>query len=142
MLFSSPISFSVIVLLVGLSYCVCDGANHACGFFAGGQSGGICNYITTGPDTAEIEFETVDEVCPAPLSGPGFPACNSAVFNVTIYNCPAAVACYLPPGLTDAAKSNDTSCPSKTSLLTSLGVYNVLGAAFSVVLGKSIKRGL
>ena len=142
MLFYSRISFSIIGLLVGLSYCVCDSGNHACGFFADGQTGGICNYVTTGPDSAEMGFETVDEVCPAPLSGPGYPACNQAAFNVTLYNCPAAVACYLPPGLTDAAKSNDTSCPSKTSLLTSLGIYNVLGAAFSVVLGKSIKRRL
>lgn len=125
MLFDSRVLF-IVGLFVGLSYCRCDPGDHACGFLVSGQ-GAVC---TQGSDT--VKLGVLDEFCPAALSGPGY-AARDLILNITLYSCPAAVACYLPPGLTDNAKSNDTSCPSKRSLLTSLGVYNVISAAFSVV---------
>ena len=130
--------FTSIGLYVGLSHCQCYGSTD-CGFLSNG-SGIQCGY-GAGNDNVTLEF--MNQSCPAAVSGPGQQACTSEYaaprFNVTIYSCPAAMACFLPPGLTDYAKTNDASCPSRESLLGSLGVYNVFSASFSLLIGTSIE---
>lgn len=146
------ILFSTIGLLVGLSHCQCTDGSNQCGFLANG-SGVICNYTyslnpprpSDGWPVVNTTLLLQNQTCPAAVSGHVYSACTDldlgiSESNITLYSCPAAVACYLPSGLTDGAKSNDTSCPSIQSLLASLGVYNVVSAAFSVILGKSIKH--
>ena len=143
MLFHFSIFFSI-GLYVGLSHCQQCYDSSDCGFLTNG-SGVQCEWKVGKYDTlrnATLKF--MNQSCPAAVSGPGQQACTSSqyppTFNVTIYSCPAAVACFLPPGLIDYAKTNDTSCPSRQSLLGSLGVYNVLSASFSLLIGTSTER--
>ena len=142
MLFLFNIFFNI-GLYVGLSHCQCWGSTD-CGLLTNG-SGVQCEYGVGNDGRADnVTLSFMNQSCPAAVSGPGQKACTSDYllppFNVTIYSCPAAVACFLPPGLTDYAKTNDASCPSRASLLGSLGVYNVLSASFSLLIGTSIER--
>ena len=130
-------------LYVGPSHCQCYGSTD-CGFLTNG-SGVQCEYgVSNSGHLDNFTLSFMNQSCPAAISGPGQQACTSDYttppFNVTIYSGPAALACFLPPGLTDCAKTNNVSCPSRASLLGSLGVYNVFSASFSRLIGTSIAR--
>ena len=127
MLFFLDPCFSI-GLYVGLSYCQCTDGSHSCGFLANG-SGIMCNFGSDSllfPGVVNASSDLMDQNCPAAVSGPGHQACADEwdkppfnVYTAARLQFPAT----FPPGLTDNAKSSDASCPSRESLLTSLGVY-------------------
>ena len=97
-----------------------------------------CVDVNQNANLWHAETGTNNETCPVNptiANSPGTLWVNDC--PVELLQCNAPVYCSLPKGITDP---NSTSCPStgSLSLLASLGVYNLVGAAVSLVFGTHV----
>lgn len=126
-----PLSFLAfhIFLQISLSNSQGTGESTDRGFLPNGTDA-VC-------DSSGLQL-LLNESCPYPVRGlTGKAKCST---GVDFYTCTAAIACSLPLGTTDGSITNSTTCPSSRSLVTSLGIYNALGVAYHLVLGKPMAQ--